>query len=342
MICDQWLGSNGYAGMKALRRAGWAVRVIPEWEFIPVLWRSRSMRGLARGIRSAAVREFTQEVVLQAERLMPEFLLVFKGTFVQAELLRSLKQRGVRTYCFFPDVSFRAHGPHIPDALRQYDWVFTTKSFGLRDLKDQLGVTNARLICHAYDRDLHRPVELSAFDLARYECDVSFIGTWSPKKEQLLAELRRRRPALRLRVWGEQWHRSRSPVLSPCIGGHEVVGEEYVRALQASTINLAILSERRAGSSDGDQVTSRTFHIPACGAFMLHERSDEVLGLFKEGESIACYGGLDELVAQIDLFLADELRRRAISGAGQALVSSAHSWDHRIREILAHIEISGQ
>jgi hypothetical protein len=25
VVCDQWLGSNGYAGMKALRRAGWSV-----------------------------------------------------------------------------------------------------------------------------------------------------------------------------------------------------------------------------------------------------------------------------------------------------------------------------
>ena len=56
---------------------------------------------------------------------------------------RVLRAMGVRTYCFFPDVSFRAHGPWIPNALPEYDWVFTTKAFGLDDMREQLGVTRS-------------------------------------------------------------------------------------------------------------------------------------------------------------------------------------------------------
>jgi spore maturation protein CgeB len=213
---------------------------------------------------------------------------------------------------------------------------FTTKTFGLRDMREQLGVTRAGLLPHAYDPDLHRPVELTSEDRDRYGCDVSFIGTWSPKKETVLATLCERRPSLRVRAWGEQWQRATSRALSRAIAGHEVVGEEYARAIRASTINLAVLSERRAGASDGDQITSRTFHIPACGAFMLHERTAELLGLFREDESVACYDGVEELVAQVDRYLADATRRTAVAARGHEVVTAAHSWDVRIRAILDH------
>lgn len=117
VVCDQWLGSNGYAGMKALRRAGWAVDVVPEWEFVPAKWRSVGMRALAKALRPLAVREFNWELRLQVERLDPELLLVFKSTFVTPNSLRACAERGIRTYCFFPDVSFRAHGRYLPKTL---------------------------------------------------------------------------------------------------------------------------------------------------------------------------------------------------------------------------------
>lgn len=336
VVCDQWLGSNGYAGMKALRRAGCAVEVVAEREFIPVRWRLAASRLLGLVARPLAVREFNDELIRDASRFQPDFLLVFKGRFVLASTLRALRARGVRSYCFFPDVSFRAHGRYIPEALAAYDWVFTTKSFGLRDLREQLGVTHAALLPHAYDPDVHRPAAITDDDQERYGCDVSFIGTWSPKKEAILAALCERRPALRVRIWGEQWNRSSARVLARAIGGHEVTGEEYARAIRASAINLAILSEQRKGASKGDQITSRTFHIPACKAFMLHERSAEVLDLFKEKWSIACYGDVDELVAQIDAYIGKPELRAEISRRGREVVESAHSWDHRIRTILEH------
>lgn len=334
VVCDQWLGSDGYAGMKAFRRAGWNVLVAPEWDFVPVHWRTRPMRVVGRLLRPAAVREFNRALVDRAEEFAPELLLVFKGAFVTAESLRRLRALGIRTYCFYPDVSFLAHGPQIPKALPEYDWIFTTKTFGLTDMKTQLGVTRASLIHFGYDPDLHRPVPLSATDRARFECDVSYIGTWSPKKESLLSELLIRRSQLRLRIWGAQWSRSKSPVLINSIVGHAVLGEDFVRALRGSRINLSIMSEARQGASKGDQIANRTFTVPACEAFVLHERTDEVLSLFREPEEIVCYGSFDELVAQIDRYLPDEPERTAVARRARDVVRAHHSWDLRIREIL--------
>ena len=335
VICDQWLGSDGFAGMKALRRAGWNVLVEPEWEFVPVRWQTMPMRVLARAARAGAVREFNSDLVRLATRFRPDLLLVFKGRFVHPSALREARKLGVTTYCFYPDVSFRAHGPLIPRALPEYDWIFTTKTFGLADMREQLGVTRASVVHFAYDPDLHRPVELTPADRSRFECDVSYIGTWSPKKERILAELISRRPALRLKIWGEQWWRASTAALRDYVGGHEVIGEDYVRAICGSAINLSIMSEARAGSSMGDQVASRTFSVPACGGFVIHERTQEVLRLFREDEEIVCFDGMDELVSRVDQYLNDPQRRRIVTDQSRQAVVRAHSWDVRIRELLA-------
>jgi len=338
VVCDQWLGSDGYAGMKALRRAGWDVHVIPEWEYVPVRWRSRSMKALGRALRSAAERELHHEIILQAHRLTPEFLLVFKGRFITPGTIATLRGMGVRCYNFYPDVSFRAHGPHLPRTLIEYDWIFTTKSFGLADMRQQLGVTRASVLMFAFDPDLHHPMQLSERDRQTYSADVSYIGTWSPKKERLLAEVVRRHPTLRVRIWGEQWHKVTKPdeIFRRSITGREVVGAEFVKAICASKINLSIMSEKRVGSSSGDQVATRTFSVPACGGFVIHERTDEVLQLFKENEEIVCYDSIDDLISKIDLYVADDQRRSAVAARGQAVVRARHSWDKRIGEILAH------
>jgi spore maturation protein CgeB len=313
--------------------------IVPEWDYVPSKWRGTGMRALARLIRPVAVREFNAELVRQAERWRPELLLVFKGTFVQGRTISRLRDMGVRTYCFFPDVSFRAHGPWIPEALQEYDWVFTTKTFGLDDMREQLGITRASLLRHGFDPDVHRPLPVMADDARLFACDICFVGTWSEKKEGVIAALKAARPNLRIRVWGESWDRARAAELTDdVIGGHEVVGDQYARAIGASKINLAILSERRTGASEGDRITSRTFHIPAAGGFMLHERTDELLELFREGIDCACFEGAEELARVTDEYLADDRRRELVAERGHRLVWSRDSWDHRIREILARHE----
>ena len=336
VVCDQWLGSNGFAGLKALRRAGWSAQVVPEWEYIPVKWTSPALRATARLLRSAAVREFNAALTSAVERSAAELLLVFKGTFVSGEAIARVRAAGTRAYCFYPDVSTRTHGPYIPRALREYDWVFTTKHFGVSDMAEHLHVTRASVLPHGYDRDLHRPLELHERDRERYGCDASFIGTWSPKKERILASLRERLSALNVRIWGSQWGRARHPLVRAVASTHPVEGDEYVRAICASTINLAILSEKRAGASSDDQITSRTFHIPACGGFMLHERTGELAEYLVENESVACFGDVEELAVQVTRFLGDSVARQAIAQRGRAAVVPAHEWDARIRDILDH------
>ncbi len=104
------------------------------------------MRAIGRVLRPWAVAEFYVELLRIAEAFTPEFLLVFKGRFVRAATLRRLREMGIKSYCFYPDVSFRAHGHYLPRALPEYDWIFTTKTFGIEDMRSQLGITRSSVL----------------------------------------------------------------------------------------------------------------------------------------------------------------------------------------------------
>jgi hypothetical protein len=264
--------------------------------------------------------------------LEPQVLFVFKGNYVSPEILDDARARGVLSVNYYPDVSFMTHGPQLPRALRLYDHVFNAKTFGVKDMVAH-GVRSVSFLAPGFDPELHRPVDLTPGERGLLSCDVSFIGTWSPKKEKLLTALRDGLPDVRLRIWGYQWEKRTTKSLDGVVQGTGIIGDDYTRAIRASSICLGLLSEARLGSSSGDLITARTFQIPACGTFMLHERNDEVEQYFTEGRDAEFFDSPGELVAKVKKYLADSDARQRIAEAGLRRSSeSDYSIDRRMRE----------
>lgn len=336
-VADVWEGSNAYAFVRAFRRLGHSVSVLAPENFVPSAWKSVELKAFRRLAEPLLVREYTRALIEEAQRLRPHLFFVFKGRYVHEDAVARIRELGSVAVNFFPDVSFLAHGKYIPRALPLYDWIFSTKTFGLDDLEKHLGVKQASFLAHGYDPEVHRPRNLSRDERLRYECDVSFIGTWSPKKQDVLERLASTLPDLRLRIWGSQWERARQ-ALGDRIEGQHVLGAEYAKAIMASRINLAILSEPRTGASSGDLITSRTFHIPATGAFMLHERTTELLEHFQEEVECGCYTTHDELVEKIGYYLHRPHERDAIGAAGrERCMTSDYSIDNRAARVLSKV-----
>ena len=337
-VADVWHGSNGDAYVRAFRRLGHSVRVVPAEGFVATEWRSAPLRMLRRLLDRRLVAEYNRALLDAAREHEPDIFFVYKGRHVTAGTITAIRRGGAAAINVYPDVSLLAHGPHIPKALPAYSWVFHTKTYGVADLQRLLGVRHASVLPHGFDPDVHRPVALGPRDRARYDCDVSFIGTWSPKKQAALEHVCAALPEIRIRIWGAQWERARAR-LGPHVEGRGVHGTEYAKALVASRVNLGILSEARLGASSGDAITSRTFHIPATGAFMLHERTDELLQYFTENVHCGAYASHDELVAKIREFLADDRRRTAMAAAGHRHVHDAgHSLECRARSVIEHTQ----
>lgn len=332
-IGEEWLGSDARAVFSAFRRLGHSARVLDESTFVPIQWRSTPARAVRKAFRPILVRELTREATRLIESVKPHMLFVFKGAFVQPELVRGFRERGIPTANYYPDVSFMAHGPLLPATLPLYDRVFTTKSYGIRDLRERLGATNAVFLEHGYDPELHHPIQLTAEERRIYGCDVVYVGSWSPEKEVFLLALRRARPRLHLRIWGCQWANA-SEELRGCIQGDEVIGDEYPKALCGAKIALGLMSGSRYGASSGDQTTMRSFQIPACGVFMLHPRTAEAESLFADGKEAVFFSTEAEMVALVDQYLSDEAGRKRIAKSGRARAVPAYSVDERARVIV--------
>lgn len=337
VLRENWLGCTGLSAFSACLRLGCQAESISESDYIPLQYRTFFSRAVAKLMRPLAVQEFNRALLRVTVDLKPDLFLAVKGQFIQAQTLRAMRCVGTTLYCFFPDLSFTAFGPYLPEAAKEYDWIFTAKSSGKQDLLRQFGMANSSYLPHAFDPQIHRPHRVGCEDEASYRCDVSFIGKFSAGKAAILEGLVRRKPDLRLKVWGNQWERlaANSP-LRKYVQFRAATGIEYAMAISGTRVNLALLQEAIPGAPSGDQITSRTFHIPACGGLMLHERTDDLLELFCEDESCVCFSGVDELTNKIDDLLADESARSRIAARGREVVEQAHSWDHRARTILDH------
>ncbi|MEQ1828773.1 MAG: glycosyltransferase [Pirellula sp.] len=337
VLRDNWFGCTGMSAFNAALRTGAHVDAICETDFIPPYWQDLRLRIAKRLLLPIAVREFNAALLDLIRLVRPHLFLATKGTYVQKKTLETIKKLGTITFCFFPDTSFVANGNELTEALREYDWVFSTKSFGPSDFERLFAKKCCSYLPHAFDPDVHRQVTPLSEIAQQFECDVSFIGTYSQRKHQLLEEIVSRRPSLRLKIWGNQWEKSPTrSLLRKHIQFSPVLGHSYAAAIAGSKVNLGMLREGLPGASDDDQITSRTFHIPACGGLMLHPRTKDLLDIFDEGQDCLCFSSPDELLERIDEVLANDDLRMRVARGGYQTVHQAHKWDHRIATILDH------
>jgi spore maturation protein CgeB len=328
---ENWYGSCARACAYALRRHGCEVMDVDVQTIFPQL-RLRSSRVALRLIMKHLICEYNQRVLDTAAQFEPDLLLAFKGSHATVATLRELRRRNIALYNYYPDRMVFACGTLAEDSIPEYDCVFDTKRFWDGDIGERIRVRKSVFIPHGYDKDIHGLTRVDARDTRQYGCDVGVIATHLPMKEQILHNLLTLRPHLNLHIWGNQWSEyCRSKRVRECLRGAALTGVGYAKAIRCTRINLGILGVTPEAK---DETTTRTYEIPACGGFMLHERSPEVLELYKEGEEVACFSSPQELAEKIDYYLAHPEERDAIAGAGHRRCVPAYSYDNRMAEIL--------
>jgi glycosyltransferase involved in cell wall biosynthesis len=327
---ENWYGSCARACAYALRRLGHNVADVDLQTFFP---QATTLRGRAtRRATERVWREAYNDAVLEVGRAFdPDIVLAFKGNALSAASVVALRERGARTYNYYPDLVERVVGTPEARALAEYDCFFDTKARTSASAVHALGLRAREHVSHGYDPDVHRALHVPREDHERLASRVSFIGGWAPRKERMLSELLRIAPEIDLTIRGRLWDRCRDPRVRARARVASLLGDDYARAIAAADVNLALL-----GVDDRlrDETTTRTYEIPACGGFMLHERTPELAELFVEGREVACFGDARELAAKIEHYLAHPDEREAIARAGHARCVPAYSYDERMARIL--------
>lgn len=331
-----WRGSNAGGLFKAMSRQGVLIEVVDDFYHIPLSSKILKAKIVSKALRGVFVDDFNHEILSMTNKFHPDIVFVYKGGFVKPQTLLTLKKLNVGLYNFYPDVSFHTHGNLLKKSLRHYQKIFTTKTFGIHDFGQQLGVKDSIFIPHGYDPEIHKPIE-RGYIPNNFFCDVSFIGTYSPKKEKILAAIANRFPEIDLKIWGTQWEKSYIPELKKHIQNESIFGDLYAAGICASKINLGLLSEKVKGASSGDLITSRTFHIPAAGGFLLHEKTVESIQYFEDAIEAVFFDGTEDLLNKIDYYLNHEKERQSISLAGMKRANRDHVLDQRAIKVLGHM-----
>jgi spore maturation protein CgeB len=223
--------------------------------------------------------------------------------------------------------------------MAEYDCCFFTKKFSIADVGQRVALREARYLPHGYDPEVHRPLPLSAEDEHAYGSEVAVLAVHTAGKERLLEELLRLNPDLPLRIWGAGWDsRCRSRLVKRHVEGAPLFGQCYAKAIAAAKINLALLMELTPGASAGDQTTTRSFEIPACGGFMLHPRNQDILELYEEGSELECFASPAEAIEKVQYYLAHPAERQRIAARGHERAVPAYCYDKRMQAILAYHE----
>lgn len=191
-----------------------------------------------------------------------------------------------------------------------YDYHITTKPF-IIDKFYQKGAKNVICVNKTYQSDFHYPRELTIEDRKRLGADVGFVGTWDQERCDSMIFLAKN--GIKVKVYGEkEWKRYVGKVKNLTIVPHSLYDDDYAKSISAFKISLCFLKKRAF-----DTTTNRSVEIPACGGFMLAERTSDHLKLFEEGKEAAYFDTNEELLEKCNYYLAHEEERKAIADAGR-------------------------
>lgn len=253
--------------------------------------------------------------ILKAEIRESRFDVIWieKGNMIRPwtlEAIRRLAPDATLISCSEDDMYARhGHSLWYRWGLRHYDSVFTTKTYNLRELKS-LGAKRTVLFLDSYDEKIHRPIQLTDAEHRRFGCDVGAIGAFEPERAASLYRLAEN--GIRVSIWGNGWKHWVGSHPNLDVRNEFLFGEDYSKAICATKINLNFLRK-----INRDEVTSRSVEIPACGGFMLAERTQRHLDFFTEGKEAEFFGSDEELQEKIKMYLQNEPGRATIANAGR-------------------------
>jgi spore maturation protein CgeB len=257
-----------------------------------------------------------------------------KGNTIIPKILRLIKNHLPRckvVSCSEDDMyALHNYSLYYRFGLKYYDIVFTTKVYNLTEL-EIFGAKKMKLFLDNYDEVLHRPLELSAEDRHVFGTDVGFIGTF--EKERMESMLYLAQCGVRVRVWGNGWksYVGKNPNL--IIENKAIYGENYVKAINATKINLGFLRK-----ANRDEVTTRSVEIPACGSFMLAEWTKRHLDFFEDGKEAVFFRNNEELLRSVKMYLSNDDARKKIAAAGrERCLKSGYSMKVQLSEMLSSL-----
>lgn len=273
------------------------------------------------------------QVVAKVKEKKYEVVWIEKGNMMKPWVLKKIKDLSPTTTlisCSEDDMYVRhGYSEWYKLGLKHYDQVFTTKAYNVAELKE-FNAKKVTLFLDSYSEFLHHHYELKAAEQVLYGCDVSAIGAFEPERAESVLFLAEK--GIKVHVWGGLWQHWVGKHPNLIVHNQFLFGEEYGKAICATKLNLNFLRK-----INRDEVTSRSVEIPACGGFMITERTKRHAEFFTEGKEAEFFSTNQELYEKVLFYLANDSRRFQIARAGyERCLNSGYSMRAQLEFILKH------
>lgn len=321
------IGDTSFERMKALEDLGHHVDSINSGK-IPTFWK----RAIQKASRTVGLKlrfkKLNRAIRNQIKKHEYDLVWVDKGTAIRSDTLEFIKkqQPECRLVHFNPDDPFGQFNKGwelFLEALPLYDFHFVSRAPNVGEYVSR-GGKNVFPYDRSFSKLLHRPIHLSPSEREKYGVEVGFIGSHAPARAEMIAFLIKN--GIPVAVHGNGWQgKSQWETIKPYFRGPGRVADEYVKTINGMNIALHFL--RRENRDEQD---SRTFEIPACGAFMLAERSPKHEEFFVENQEAVFFDTVEELLEKVRFYLQRPLDRQRIALAGRNRCVDS-GYDHHSR-----------
>ncbi len=272
-----------------------------------------------------------KQIINALKKTHYDLLWIEKGNMIYPWILKRirLKYPALKVISISEDDMYARHGGSLwyKWGLKNYDIVFTTKSYNLHELIEY-GAKNTHLFLDSYDELTHKKVRLNDIERKKFVCNVSAIGAFESERAHTLLYLAK--SGIQVVVWGNGWKRWVGKHPNLIVKDQFLFGDDYSKAICGSRININFLRK-----VNRDEITSRSVEIPACGGFMLAERTDRHQEFFIEGQEADYFSSDQELLLKIDHYLKYPEEAEKIASAGyKKCLDAKYSMRDQIVQIL--------
>lgn len=272
--------------------------------------------------------DFNNDISNYINSNKPDIIFIVNGFSIYP---KTIKKAAQDSKCFlFLSEYIKRDFYRYRNILNYTKYINTVFSFNPLNIPilENYGAKNIIRILFGFNKNIHFPPVLNKNEEKSLESDVLFIGQWSKDRENLVKRLIK--DGINIQVYGHEWNKSNLPFRNEI---KPLYGEDYTKKVACAKICLGLLYK-----ANKDITTTRICEIPAIGSFLLAERTEENLRLYKDGLEAEFFSNFKELEDKIKYYLKNDDERKNIALAGKKrCMKYDYSFQARIKEMLQTI-----